>query len=70
MSDGIDRIGPTLRPSGRAVQRPGWHDLTFLHWRVSIAALRSLVPAALEIDTFEGDAFIGEPTQGRREESG
>ena len=41
------------------VQRPGWHDLTFLHWRVPAAALRPLVPAALELDTFEGDAFIG-----------
>ncbi len=59
VSDGIDRIGPTRRPTGRVVQRPGWHDLTFLHWRVPVAALRLLVPAALEIDTFEGDAFIG-----------
>ncbi len=59
MTDGIDRIGPTRRPAGRAVQRPGWHDLTFLHWRVPAAALRPLVPAALEIDTFDGDAFIG-----------
>jgi uncharacterized protein YqjF (DUF2071 family) len=58
-SDPIDRIAPTRRPSGRVVQRPGWHELTFLHWRVPAAALRPLVPAALEIDTFEGDAFIG-----------
>ncbi len=56
---GIDRIGPTRRPAGRVVQRPGWHELTFLHWRVPAAALRPLVPAALEIDTFEGEAFIG-----------
>jgi len=59
VSDGIDRINPTLRPAGRVVQRPGWHELTFLHWRVPVAALRPLVPAALELDTFEGDAFIG-----------
>ena len=59
MTDPIDRISPTLRPAGRVVQRPGWHDLTFLHWRVPVAALRPLVPAALEIDVFEGDAFIG-----------
>jgi uncharacterized protein YqjF (DUF2071 family) len=59
VTNGIDRIGPTLRPTGRVVQRPGWHELSFLHWRVPVAALRPLVPAALEIDTFEGDAFIG-----------
>ena len=60
MSDGIDRIAPTRRPTGRVVQRPGWHDLTFLHWRVPVAALRPLVPDALEIDTFDGDA-LGSP---------
>ena len=59
MSDGIDRIGPTRRPTGRVVQRPGWHELTFLHWRVPAADLRPLIPAALELDTFEGDAYIG-----------
>jgi hypothetical protein len=59
VSDGIDRIAPTRRSTGRVVQRPGWHELTFLHWRVPVAALRPLVPASLEIDTFEGDAFIG-----------
>lgn len=59
MAGDVDRIGPTRRPAGRVVQRPGWHHLTFLHWRVPAAALRPLVPAALEIDTFEGDAFIG-----------
>lgn len=36
-----------------------WVDLAFLHWRVSADALRALVPADLEIDTFEGNAWIG-----------
>jgi uncharacterized protein len=57
--DSIDRIAPTRRPTGKVAQRPGWHDLTFLHWRVAVSALRPLVPTSLEIDTFEGDAFIG-----------
>jgi uncharacterized protein YqjF (DUF2071 family) len=30
-----------------------------LHWRVSAAALRPLVPEPLAIDTFDGDAFVG-----------
>ncbi len=55
----IDRIAPTRRPAGRAAQRQSWHDLSFLHWRIPVEALRQLVPAALEIDTYEGDAFIG-----------
>ncbi len=55
----IDRLTPTRRPQGRVVQHQSWHDLTFLHWRVPVSALRALVPEALEIDTYEGDAFIG-----------
>ena len=55
----IDRIAPTRRPGGRVAQRQSWIDLTFLHWRVPVATLRPLIPAALEVDTFDGDAFIG-----------
>lgn len=36
-----------------------WAELLFLHWRVPAASLRALVPAALELDTFEGDAYVG-----------
>lgn len=55
----IDRVGPTLRPPGRAAMRMIWADLGFLHWVVPVAALRPLVPDALEIDTFDGLAFVG-----------
>ena len=36
-----------------------WAELAFLHWEVEAAALRRLVPDALELDTFEGRAFVG-----------
>jgi len=39
------------------VQR--WHDLLFAHWRVDIGELRPLIPSALEIETFDGSAWIG-----------
>jgi uncharacterized protein YqjF (DUF2071 family) len=55
----IDRIAPTRRPDGRAAGYQRWRDLAFVHWRVPPAALRPLVPDALAIDTFEGDAFVG-----------
>lgn len=58
-TDSIDRIAPTRRPEGRVAQHQSWLDLTFLHWRIPVAVLRPLIPAALEIDTYEGDAFIG-----------
>jgi hypothetical protein len=36
-----------------------WRDLLFLHWEVPPAALRPLVPAALELDLYEGRAYVG-----------
>lgn len=36
-----------------------WYDLAFLHWPVPAAALRPHIPAPLEVDTFEGTAWIG-----------
>lgn len=36
-----------------------WHDLLFAHWRVDARALRELVPPTLELDTFDGEAWVG-----------
>jgi uncharacterized protein YqjF (DUF2071 family) len=36
-----------------------WVDLSFLHWRVRPADVRSLVPPALELDTFDGSPWVG-----------
>jgi uncharacterized protein YqjF (DUF2071 family) len=55
----IDRVSPTLRPSRTAVMHQRWAELGFLHWPVSVAALRALVPPALTIDTHEGQAYVG-----------
>ena len=35
-----------------------WDDLLFAHWPVAPALLRPLVPAGLELDLFEGGAWI------------
>ena len=37
----------------------GWHDLLFLHWRVPAASLRAHLPPELELETFDGDAWLG-----------
>ena len=39
--------------------RQSWLDLAFAHWRIDFDALRPLIPAALDIDTFDGEAWIG-----------
>lgn len=36
-----------------------WHDLLFAHWPVPVEQLRSLIPQTLQIDTYEGHAWIG-----------
>ena len=35
-----------------------WCDLLFAHWPVPAAALRSRIPEELEIDTFDGTAWV------------
>jgi len=36
-----------------------WHDLLFAHWRVDPAALRARLAGELELDLFEGEAWVG-----------
>lgn len=55
-----EHLGRTWpRPKRSWAMRMAWHDLLFMHWRVEVDALRRLIPADLEIDTFDGSAWIG-----------
>ena len=36
-----------------------WHDLLFAHWPVRVDSIRRLIPEIIEIDTFDGTAWIG-----------
>ena len=36
-----------------------WRDLLFAHWPVRPEALRPLIPSALALDTYAGDAWVG-----------
>ena len=60
MEDGFqaDHL-PFPMPKRRHTLDQEWRFLTFMHWRVDIEKLRPHVPEGLEIDTFEGDAYIG-----------
>ncbi len=50
---------PYPLPGGPWVLAMSWHELLFMHWPVPAEALRSLIPPALELDTFDGDAWLG-----------
>jgi uncharacterized protein YqjF (DUF2071 family) len=39
--------------------RQQWRDLLFLHWAVPPESMRPLVPRTLELDLFEGSAYVG-----------
>ncbi|MEO6595432.1 MAG: DUF2071 domain-containing protein [Planctomycetota bacterium] len=36
-----------------------WEDLLFLHWPVAASLLQPHLPAGLEVDTFDGSAWLG-----------
>jgi uncharacterized protein len=55
----IDRLAPTQRPRQWVVMRQKWRDLLFIHWPINPEALRPLIPAPLELDLFEGNAYVG-----------
>lgn len=52
---------PTIntRPSGSPIMRQHWGKLLFMHWPIDAKLLRPLIPPQLEIETFDGSAWIG-----------
>lgn len=50
---------PTSPPPGPWVMVQRWHDLLFAHWRCPVESLRPLIPGPLEIDTYDGSAWVG-----------
>lgn len=50
---------PWELPSKHWVLAMSWQNLVFMHWPLPSEQLRPLIPPALEIDTFEGTAWIG-----------
>src|SRR5215468_11352605 len=44
---------------GRWVMAQVWHDLLFAHWPVPVETMRASVPPSLELDLFDGRAWLG-----------
>lgn len=47
------------RPTGQVVMRPQWRHLLFLHWPFAPETVQKMLPDGLEIDSFEGRAYVG-----------
>jgi uncharacterized protein YqjF (DUF2071 family) len=54
----IDRLSIRNRPAGWPVMYQTWAKLLFLHWPVQQEAIRRLVPAPLQLDSFEGKTWV------------
>jgi len=46
-------------PVARPAMLNDWLDLTFIHWPYEISAVRALLPAGLEVEPFDGRAWVG-----------
>jgi uncharacterized protein YqjF (DUF2071 family) len=54
----VDHLEHPL-PAGLWVMTQIWHELLFAHWPMAPSVLRPLVPSLLDLDTFEGEVWLG-----------
>lgn len=45
-------------PRGPWIMKQTWHDLLFMHWAMAPEIIRPLVPPALDLDMYEGQAYL------------
>jgi len=50
---------PWPLPNAAWVMQQTWYNLLFAHWPLPVAYLRRCIPAALEIDAYAGQGWIG-----------
>ena len=50
---------PRPLPSGRWQLRQRWNDMLFANWPVAASLVAPLIPEGLQVDTFQGSAWLG-----------
>ena len=50
---------PWPKPRGAWIMSQTWNDLLFAHWPIDVDVLRPKVPSGLEIDVYDGQAWLG-----------
>ena len=50
---------PWPLPPAPWLMTQSWNDLLFAHWRVDVSEMRRVVPAAFDLDLFDGGAWLG-----------
>ncbi len=56
MTNHYPPVAPDPLPRPAVVQR--WDRLTFVHWRYDPAVVQRILPTGLEVDTFDGEAWV------------
>lgn len=56
-----DLLYPAVAPDPvtRPVMLQGWRDLTYVHWAYDPAVVQERLPGGLQVDTFDGRAWVG-----------
>jgi uncharacterized protein YqjF (DUF2071 family) len=50
---------PRPLPPGRWAMTQRWNDLLFAHWPVPVSSVAPLLPEGLDVDAFQGAAWLG-----------
>ena len=50
---------PRPLPAGRWAMTQRWNDLLFAHWPIPVPTLEPLLPEWLQVDPFQGSAWLG-----------
>lgn len=53
------RLAARERPPTRPWMHHQWRELLFLHWRFDPDVIQRTLPAGLQVDTFDGAAWVG-----------
>ena len=54
----VQRLAMRERPLGAPLLRQEWGDLLFMHWPVPVAVLQPYLPPRLQLDTYDGLAWL------------
>ena len=46
-------------PVQHPVMKQQWRDLAYIHWRYDPSVVQALLPEGIEVDTFDGSAWVG-----------
>ncbi len=50
---------PLPMPDSPWTMTQRWNDLLFAHWPIAAETMAALIPGGLEVDPFDGDAWVG-----------